>query len=197
MSHPNKVRGNSAEAYIRDYLEAKGIPCERAWGKIPGFGRYSVSSDGLIRRDITSHTGKSGTILKPSAGKSGYLKVSIRNDAGEKKNLEIHRAVAIVFVHNAEGKPQVNHIDCNIMNNSASNLEWVTPLENIRHGIKFGRIDLNGQSNPNARLSAEDVIEIRRMWGDGVSGADIARRFSCGRTTVGHIVYGRTWRDIP
>lgn len=32
MSHPNKIRGNGAEYFIRDHLESKGIPCQRAFG---------------------------------------------------------------------------------------------------------------------------------------------------------------------
>lgn len=46
-----------------------------------------------------------------------------------------------------------------------------------------------------ARLSEEDVAEIRRAHAqDAVSATELARRFGVGRTTIGHIIAGRTWR---
>lgn len=44
----------------------------------------------------------------------------------------IHRAVAELFIPkpDAENKYEVNHIDCNRLNNHVSNLEWLTHKDN-------------------------------------------------------------------
>lgn len=45
----------------------------------------------------------------------------------------VHRLVASAFVEGYEEGKVVNHIDCNPSNNRASNLEWLTQAENLRH----------------------------------------------------------------
>jgi hypothetical protein len=47
-----------------------------------------------------------------------------------------HKLVANHFVPNLHNKPEVNHRDGNKLNNSHTNLEWVTRKENQRHMIE-------------------------------------------------------------
>lgn len=93
--------------------------------KVDGFP-YSVSVDGKARNDKTGHE------LKAAISNSGYLRVGLWNKQ-KAKNCFVHRLVAMAFVPNPENKPEVNHKDGNKLNNSASNLEWVTGAENKRH----------------------------------------------------------------
>ena len=74
-----------------------------------------------------------GVYSTPSPRTSGYVRVKINE-----KQYWMHRLVArafpdIVLPPDDPSKTQVNHKDGNASNNSASNLEWVSPSENVQH----------------------------------------------------------------
>jgi hypothetical protein len=50
-----------------------------------------------------------------------------------------------------------------------------------------------GETHPNHILTAEQVIEIRKLISDGMTHKKIARLFSIGRSTVTGINSGRLW----
>lgn len=55
------------------------------------------------------------------------------------------------------------------------------------------RKDLIGSRNPSSKLSVDDVREVRRLAASGVSGAEIARRYSVTKGAIYHILRGRAW----
>ena len=74
--------------------------------------------------------------MKPYKNHKGYLKVGLMKD-GVYRKYRVHRLVAEAFIPNPNGCPEVNHIDGNKANNSFSNLEWVTSIQNQEHEIKM------------------------------------------------------------
>lgn len=89
------------------------------WKPIRGYeGLYEVSSFGRVRRT-------DGRFVKQQIINSGYFTVRLKS-----KTLLVHRLVCTAFVENIQNKPCVNHLDCNKLNNKASNLTWCTHSEN-------------------------------------------------------------------
>jgi hypothetical protein len=105
--------------------------------QISNFGRVKALSRKL---NFTTRNGKSclrltnERILKYKKIR-GYNCVTLsKND--NPKNLRVCRLVAIHFIDNPYKKSQVNHIDGNKRNDNLSNLEWVTPKENMKHAYE-------------------------------------------------------------
>lgn len=115
----------------------------------------------LTDRFLISNTGKlyslvSKKILKTVIHKEGYEVVCV--SLGSRKNkklIRIHVAVACMFVDGYKKGLNVNHKDTNKLNNNYTNLEWVTPQENIIHAYKMGCIKNCGkkiyQIDPNTK----------------------------------------------
>lgn len=93
---------------------------------IIGFPNYRVTQNGEI---VTTN----GIVLKQSLSNNGYLRVSLSNKKQSHRHFLVHRLVANAFIPNPYHLPQVHHKDEDRTNNSVDNLEWVTPLENLRH----------------------------------------------------------------
>lgn len=93
---------------------------------------YEVSSLGRVRNIVT------GRILKPKVSRVGYERVTLCNK-GYKKNISIHRLVALAFIPNTENKPTVNHKNEVKSDNRVENLEWATNLEQNEYGTRKAR----------------------------------------------------------
>lgn len=90
-------------------------------------GRYSCSSEGLIRSN------KSGKVLGGTLSPDGYRQIGMMMPSGKQRSFMWHRVVAMTWHPSSEFESaQVDHLDKNKLNNHPSNLQWVTPEENIR-----------------------------------------------------------------
>ena len=101
-----------------------------------GNGDYCISNMGRV---MNMETGK---VLKPRPTKNGYFRVQIR-EGKTRKDFYIHRLVAKYFCIHSYGNDVVNHIDNDVTNNNADNLEWTTQKGNVHHGMKQGRYSHN------------------------------------------------------
>jgi len=111
------------------------------WRVINDFHNYSVSNLGNLMNN------KTGKFLK-SCVKGGYLHISLTNGK-IKKTLKVHRLVAQAFIENPENKTDVNHKNKNKLDNTLSNLEWMTRKENNQHRC----IDLIYKTNRNKQIN--------------------------------------------
>lgn len=101
---------------------------------IKGFeSKYEVSNLGKVKSIGTYNTCKKG-ILTPMIDTSGYEHVILFNN-GIKKDISVHRLVALTFISNPEELRYVNHKDENVRNNNVENLEWCTNAYNIAYSL--------------------------------------------------------------
>lgn len=135
------------------------------WSDVVGYeGRYEVSTLGRVRSVdrtiVDSHCKREfkGVILTSTEhnGKQPYYYVSLSSGGVIEKEL-VHRLVATAFIDNPDGKPQVNHKDCNVHNNTLKNLEWVTNAENTIHAY---------DNNLNSRALTTSIYSNLRHVGD-------------------------------
>jgi hypothetical protein len=89
-------------------------------------GFYKISKNG----EIWSCCYKN--IMSPQLSKDKYYKLTLIKK-GLHKRCSIHRLLALQYIPNLENKEQVDHIDRNTLNNSLSNLRWVTRIENANN----------------------------------------------------------------
>ena len=108
------------------------------WKDIKGYeGKYQISSYGQIKSLNYNNTGNE-KLLVPILTTGGYLKVVLCKN-GKPKPFYIHRLVAINFIPNPDGLPEINHKDEDKVNNNAENLERCTGKYNCNYGTRLER----------------------------------------------------------
>ena len=113
------------------------------WKDIIGYeGYYKVSNLGNILSLNYKRTGHPQLLsLRIGHKRNNYVDVMLTKN-GKQKRYKIHRLVAEAFIPNPNNYPQVNHKDCNPLNNKVDNLEWCNAKYNINYSdrsIKFGK----------------------------------------------------------
>lgn len=114
------------------------------WKDIKGYeGLYQISNFGRIkslpkkRINGTNFYIQKEKILKLQLKTKRYLGINLTKNKMH-KNFLVHRLVAEAFIDNPYDLPQVNHKDCNKLNNNINNLEWCTQEENLNHALRNG-----------------------------------------------------------
>ena len=134
------------------HYDIKDMPNEK-WKNILGFSKYMVSNYGRVKR--WSRRRKDFYLISAFPNKNnGRLYISLVSDNNETKNLSLSRVVAQTFIPHDEACNTVNHIDGDIANNKASNLEWLTQSDNNKHSYK----KLNRTKNRGKRYKFDYIL---------------------------------------
>lgn len=175
---------------------------QEQWRPVPIAGYcdvYEVSSLGRVRRLVTDcqNKAKAGDFIKPSyPGLGIYQQYAMCMNRKYERWLA-HRLVLMAFAGEPPTpKHHAAHLDGNPRNNRLSNLCWKTAKENDldkdRHGTRQ-----NGVKHGMVKLTEEQVMEIRRLRTEGVSGVELAKKYNVTTTAISTIATGKSWSHLP
>jgi hypothetical protein len=157
---------------------------------IPGYPGYQVTNDGRV-------VGMKGGWLNQRPNHDGYMTVIIRH-GGQSRPMLVHRLVALAWLPSQPSPEheQVAHWDGNPTNNHASNLRWATRVQNEADKLRHGR-DNRGERHGHAKLTVQQVREIRKAAAGRVSQSALALQYGVSRSAVSLVVSRRTWSHVP
>jgi len=142
---------------------------EEEWRDVVGYeGKYQISNKGNSRSLVDSwgNPKPKPLLLKLHPETKGYLQVRFSKD-GKQKTFKVHRLVALAFIPNPLGLPEVNHKDEDKTNNCVGNLEWCDHLYNIRYGTGIRRnanIHTNNPKRSKIVLQLDKEGNLIREW---------------------------------
>ena len=168
------------------------------WTPIPGYEtHYVITQTGLVKRIAKNTRGRDtrGTILKPVMS-GGYWQVSLAKD-GEVRAYRVHQLLMSTFIGPCPEVKERNHKDGDKLNNSLSNLEYVTHSENMLHSVHvLGKRPLRGERHGNSKLTDAQVVEAKAMITAGMDKRSISRHFGMHWTWAYEVASGRNRRDV-
>jgi len=162
---------------------------------VPGATGYAAATDGTIWSCLG--LGPRFKNLQPwrmlAAKKiNGYLAVSVRYEHGRYLK-KVHTLVLETFVGPCPKGMQCRHFpDKDTANCALGNIRWDTPTRN-NADKKFHGTHQAGERNPNHKLTATQVEDIRRVYAKA-NHAQLARDYGVSTMMIYFIGTGKNWR---
>lgn len=167
---------------------------------IPGYPRYAINNSGIIlstfhrnRHGITIPW-KNANHVKTLTSKRGYHIVNLRHN-GRPRQMFVHTLVLTTFVGPCPDGQMCRHLDGCKTNNHVDNLAWGTAKQNSDDAALHGTLR-KGEKCNLAKLTENDVLEIRRRAASGERQLDIAKDFPITIHAVSVIVRRIIWKHI-
>jgi hypothetical protein len=171
------------------------------WKDIHGYeGLYQVSDLGRVRSLIDKYGRKSIYILKPNENCYYYHVVLHKDCIGKTKR--IHRLVLETFVGPCPEGMESRHLDCNSKNNMLNNLCWGTRSNNRKDSIRNGTWfnpkpnNLKGQNNPSSIFKDDDILNIRKLYKNGLTTGQIGKIYKTNYKNIWRIVNNKRWSHV-
>lgn len=182
-------------------MTAEIAPME--WRNCPRFPNFDVSEWGDVRRAVAVHGGNIGLRLKGFIDGDGYIRYAMTDRDGAKKSVGAHVLVAEAFIsQRPTEKHEVAHNNGSRVCCHYSQLRWATRKENHEdrniHGTGVGI----GQDNRNAKLTDEQVVEMRERYRDIKNKvvkqkiSDLAKEYGICHEHLCGVVNGSKWAHV-
>ena len=173
---------------------------------------YRVYRNGIVIQEEFSYTdnygtGRTRTIpekpVKTYQTSDGYFIVKEAGRSG--KHIPLHVLVARMWCDGETAeKWQVDHLDGNKGNNSAENLEWVTPSENMQRAVKNGLYDNLKSLHSHYRfwkhhahlIPIERRMEFMIDSNNGMTHKELADKYSITPSQANNIRWGMKNSDV-
>lgn len=153
---------------------------------------YQISTFGRVKSTKDGHE----RILKPFVDKDGYLNIAFSKN-GQVKKFKIHRLVALAFIPNLDGKPQINHVFGNKMDNYVNNLDWCTESENHNHAIEMHL--MKPHRGTGRKLTDEQATWCRKVhipFDEEFGSTALAKKFGISQPCMNAILHCKTYKDV-
>lgn len=151
---------------------------------IAGFPGYYATDDGQILSAMR------GSV------RAAYRTVTLVGPDGVNASASVHRIICAAFHGECPDGMEVRHLDGDPLNNRPDNLAWGTRTENAADRVRHGTA-LRGESLGTAKLSTENVVDIKAALAAGETQHSIAARFGVRQTNIANIATGRAWSHVP
>jgi hypothetical protein len=168
---------------------------------LPDLPCYRIGDDGSVwsrleRKYVKGRVGVQyvegeNWIRIKSGNSDGYRLHSLYDSERTKRTYLVLRA----FVGPCPPGMECCHNDGNRANNHLSNLRWDTPKENQADSRRHGTRPL-GEKHPNAKLTRDVVLRIRRRVASGERQCDVARDEGVSITQVSVIILRKSWAHL-
>lgn len=157
---------------------------------VPEFDGYFAGSDGIIYSVMKGP-------LSPLKGKTNprdkYLRVELHRD-GKHCPRTVHSVIALAYLGPRPEGFTVSHKNGNSRDNRPANLTYETLIDNNSRKGAHGTL-MNGANAPWAKLTWEQVAEIRARLAQGESALSLSRHFKISDAVIRNIKHGRSYRE--
>lgn len=165
---------------------------------------YEVSDAGRVRRlpgyvhSPRSRNGlrRVGARVMRGAVQHGYQCVTLCQQ-GRTHSYKVHALVCAAFIGPRPTNYDVNHKDGQKRNNRLANLEYATEAYNNQHAYDVcGKKMPRGEANHAAKLTQDDIRQIRALRASGLLLREIGARFNICMQHVAQITSGKSWTHV-
>lgn len=153
---------------------------------------YWISSEGRVYSQITNR------FIIPHIIK-GYWTVGLYTKNGIQITRYVHRLVAIAFCYNPNYRSlQIDHINGDKLDCNETNLEFVTPRENVLRAHRNGLCkDTSGENNSMASITNEEADYIGSLLASGnLSTFEISKITGYSNCIINTIKNGYGWKFV-